>query len=104
MSDFFKNQKASTDLENLFKSYYEYFKIYKLATTTPISKWKLMDIENAMKWAKLVEDIYTKLCSKSYLQKFITGLKCLSLHWSITNINIEEIIKDPALFMRNVSF
>jgi hypothetical protein len=103
MNDFFNQQKVSTDLINILKYFYEFFKVYKLANNTSVSKWKLADVENSINWAKLIEDLYSKFNKKPYYQKLLNSLKVLSNHWSLNEDDVENIVKNPTFKIRNVS-
>ena len=102
MNDFFKNQNGSNDLANVMKLFYEYFKIYKQATQASVSKWKMSDVENAIKWSQFIEELHSKFISKAYYEKLLVNLKHLALNWSINAEEVEEIVKNPTFSIRNV--
>ena len=102
MNDFFKNQNGSADLTNILKAFYEYFKIYKQAKHTVVSKWKVSDCENVIKWSHMIEELHPKFINKPYYEKLLNTLKQLSKYWSINDNEVEELIKNPSYIMKNV--
>jgi hypothetical protein len=103
MNEFFKNQNGTTDLINTLKIFYEYFKIYKQAKQAVVSKWKVSDVENAIKWSQMIEELHPKFINKQYYEKLLCNLKQLSKYWSINEANeVEELVKNPSFVMKNV--
>lgn len=102
MDEFLKQQKGSSNLTNVLKWYYEYFKIYKLCSNSCVSKWKQADIDNTLKWSKFVEEVYKKINKKSYLSKLLDNLTILAKHWSLNIENINDFIKNATFNIKNV--
>ena len=40
-----------SDLKEIYKIIFDFFKIYKASSSLNVSKWKLVDLNNSLKWA-----------------------------------------------------
>lgn len=75
--------KQMSQLKEVYKFFFDYFKLFKSSISLNVSKWTLTDLSSAFKWSLQVEDLFAHLKNKSYFGQFLDDLECLKNHWNI---------------------
>lgn len=91
-----------SDLKELYKFLFDYFKIYKESFGPNVSNWKLGDLKNAIKWSEGVEDFYSKIKFSRCLNKFLEDTRFILGHWKIEEKNSENLLKAAAHNLKQV--
>ncbi|RNA05892.1 hypothetical protein BpHYR1_038099 [Brachionus plicatilis] len=89
-----------SDLKDIYKFLFDYFKIYKESNGPSVSYWKLGDLKNAIKWSEGVEEFYSKLKFKKFLKKLLKDIMLILEHWKIDEKNCELLLKDASQNLR----
>lgn len=96
--------------KEIYKYFYDYFKIYKASLGFSVAKWTQTDLENAIKWSKNCEDLSKKLERKSFFNNFVQELKLIINHWKLnfsqadSNVIIIDIMKNATKHIKKVNF
>ena len=72
-----------SQLKEVYKFLFDYFKLFKSSISLNVSKWTQTDLSNAFKWSSQVEELFVHLKSKRYFGRFLDDLELLKNHWSI---------------------
>lgn len=91
-----------SDLKELYKFLFDYFKIYKESFGSNVSNWKLGDLKNAIKWSEGVEDFYSKIKFSRGLGKFLENTRLILDHWKIEEKNCEKLLREASQNLKQV--
>lgn len=91
-----------SDLKELYKFLFDYFKIYKESSGPNVSNWKLGDLKNAIKWSEGVEEFYSKIKFKKCHNKFLKDIKMILDHWKINEQDCETLLRTASLNLKQV--
>jgi hypothetical protein len=95
----------SSQLKDIYKFLYDYFKLYKDSSTSLVEKWSKNDVDNALKWSVSCQEIVNKLEKSTkktdFFKKFIQEIKKISDHLKINlDESIEDFVKNASKFFR----
>ena len=57
-------QNSKKCFKEIYKFFYDYLKLYKLASSSRVSCWKQTDLRNALSWSSACEELTSKLAEK----------------------------------------
>lgn len=72
-----------SQLKEVYKFFFDFFKLFKSSISLNASKWTSVDLNNAIEWSSRVEELFVSLKKKSYFKLFIDDLECLRNYWNI---------------------
>jgi hypothetical protein len=93
------------ELKEIFKFFFDFFKFYKTVFSSNVSKWKMADLENALKWCCYVEEIYRSIENRKFLPIFLEHLRILFTHWQLNEngqTNLITFLKNTSNCLKNV--
>ncbi|CAF0714965.1 unnamed protein product [Brachionus calyciflorus] len=90
----------SSELKEIYKFLFDYFKIYKESSGPNVSNWKIADLNNAIKWSNGIEEFYGKIRHKKYLSKLIEDIKLVLRHWKIDCKDCEDLLKNATFKLK----
>ena len=99
-----KSDRLMSSTKELLKFLFDYLKIYKSASSPTVAKWRQGDLNNALKWSGLCEEIYAKIKNKKSYQKLLNDLSFFKEHWKIEDSeSVTEIFADAKNKLKKVN-
>lgn len=92
----------SAELKDIYKFLFDFFKIYKETFGPSVSKWKLIDVNNALKWSSGIEEFYKKIKNRKIFTKFTQDIKFILLHWNLSSESYEDLLKNATKMIKKV--
>jgi hypothetical protein len=96
----------SSQLKDIYKFLYDYFKLYKDSSTSLVEKWSKNDLDNALKWSESCKEIVTKLEKTNkktdFYKKFIKEIKIILDHLKINENDLnksEDLVKNASKYL-----
>ena len=101
------NKNMSSQLKDIYKFLYDYFKLLKDSSTSLVEKWSKNDLDNALKWSESCQEVVTKLEKSSkktdFYKKFIQEIKKILDHLKISeneSAKTEDLVKFASKYMK----
>ena len=66
-------QNSKKCFKEIYKFFYDYLKLYKLASSSRVSCWKQTDLRNALSWSSACEELTSKLAEKIQFYDVLLG-------------------------------
>ena len=94
--------------KEIYKFYYDYLKVYKLASSPRVSCWKQSDLRNAMAWSSACEELTSKLGEKEQFYEILLGeinaiLIFLQVQCPLMS-RVKQLIENAAIEMQRTIF
>ena len=93
----------SSQLKDIYKFLYDYFKLFKDSSTSLVEKWSKNDLDNALKWSESCQEVVIKLEKSSkkndFYKKFIQEIKKILDHLKISeneSKKTEDLVKNAS--------
>lgn len=82
-----------TEIEEIIKFFFNYFKVFKLSSSSNVANWTLHDIRNALKWSNNCEELFIRIKSKPFFDEFLLKLIPILDHWKLFEIYNESSLQ-----------
>jgi len=97
-----------SEIEEIYKFFFNYFKIFKTSIGSNVTKWTQLDVQNAFKWSINCEELSKRLTNKPYFDHFVEQLRIILDHWKLPikfleKSALKDLIQNASKHMRKVT-
>lgn len=83
-----------TEIEDIIKFFFNYFKVFKMSSSSNVANWTLFDIRNALKWSSNCEELFIRIKSKPFFDELLLKLIPILDHWKLFELYNESSFQE----------